>query len=158
MFSLIGDKAFNTSISKLRRDFYLNKQVMTFSEAQEYCKNFKKYDSRFELFDRDDQNTFQGVAYAYLNNKPYKDVKIQVRTTGLGISSDLFGKYYEAVPIRLGNILSIRALDLYSDEKDSVGAIVIQVDEIYDELDWQNYETLLKLEDDWLQPDDFFAQ
>lgn len=155
MFSLIGDKAFNTSVSKLRQDFYLMKQTMSFQEAQAFCKDYKKYDTHFELFDRTNANQFEGIAYPYLNGKAFKKVRVQIRTSGLGMSSDIFNKYYEGVPIKLGNIISMNALELYPNNDESVGAIIIQVDNIYDKLDWQNYQTLLRLEEDWIQPDEF---
>lgn len=72
MFSLIDDKAFNINVSKLRQDFYLMKQTMSFPEAQAFCKDYKKYDTHFELFDRTNANQFEGIAYPYLNGKAFK--------------------------------------------------------------------------------------
>ena len=55
--------------------------------------------------------------------------------------------------VKLDKIRSLKAVQYRED--DDIGAIVFTVDDIYNEHDWQNHLALLRLEEDWLQPDDF---
>mgnify|MGYP003414150107 CR=1 FL=1 len=153
MFNLNVDKAFDIKRSQLDKDFYLMKQIMAFSEVEDYCKNYQKYQSYFELIDKVDQNTYDGIGYTYKNSKSFKKVPIRVKTSGLGLETHDFIENYEGKLVKLDKIWSIRACQCRKD--DDIGGAVFIVDDIYNEHDWQNYLALLRLEEDWLQPDDF---
>jgi hypothetical protein len=154
MFNLNIDKAFNIKRSQLDYDFYLQKQIMSFSEVEDYCKNYHEYESYYVLLNRIDNNSFDGLGYTYKNGEPFKKVQIRVHTGGLGFEEYYFDKNYEGKLVKLDKILSMRPCHYRSDE-DDIGAVVLTVDDIYTEHDWQNHLVLLKLESDWLQPDDF---
>lgn len=154
MFNLNTDKAFSIKRSKLDEDFYLQKQIMSFSEAEDYCKNYQKYQSYYILLNRIDSNTFDGLGYIYQNGKAFKKVQIRVHTAGLGFEEYNFDKNYEGKLVKLDKIWSMRSCHYRSDE-DDIGAVVLIVDDIYTEHDWQNHLALLRLEEDWLQPDEF---
>lgn len=155
MFSLIDDKAFSIKTSRLEKDFYLNSKVMTFPEAQNYCKNFDGYESYFVPINQTDENTFSGVVYVYRNGQSFKKASVIITTNGLGLISTNFIENYEGKLIKLGKIYSIKSHQIFDDENGGVGGIIIQADEIYNELDWQNHLALLRAEEDWLQPDEF---
>lgn len=154
MFSLNTDKAFNIKRSKLDEDFYLMKKIMTFSEAKEYCNNYQKYQSYFELTDRVDENTYDGIGYTYKNDKAFKKIPIRVKVSGLGLETRNFIENYEGKLVKLDKIWSMRVCH-YRNDEDDIGAVIFTVDDVYNEFDWQNHLALLKLEDEWLQPDNF---
>ncbi len=152
MFDLNVDKSFGIKTSRLEKDFYLNSTVMTFSEAQDYCKNFDGYESYFVPINQTDENNFSGVVYVYRNGHPFKKAGIMITTSGLGFTAMNFIENYEGQLIKLGEIYSIKPHQIYKDGADDVGGIIVQVDEIYNQHDWQNYLALLRAEDEWLQP------
>ena len=71
----------------------------------------------------------------------------------MGLETHDFIENYEGKLVKLDKIWSIRACQYRKD--DDIGGAVFIVDDIYNEHDWQNYLALLRLEEDWLQPDDF---
>lgn len=153
MFFLNTDKAFNIKASELHEKFYLQKEIMTFSETKSYVKNFKDYDSYFEVLDRVDNTTFDGIAYTFKDNKHFKKVPIRIRTAGIGLTNHRFIEDYEGKLVKPEKIWSMKACQYRKD--DDIGAVVLVADDIYNENDWQNHLVLLRLEEDWLQPDEF---
>lgn len=153
MFSLISDKAFSIKASELHKKFYLQKEIMTFSETKSYIENFKDYESYFEVLDHVNDTTFDGITYTFKNNKHFKRIPIRVHVSGIGLTNHEFIENYEGKMVKLDKIRSLKAVQYRKD--DDIGAIVFIVDDIYNEHDWQNHLALLRLENDWLQPDEF---
>lgn len=152
MFNTNIDEAFKYKASQLHKKFYLLKEIMNFSEANNYVDNFKNYQSYFELFNQINDTTFDGVGYTFLNGKHFKKIPIRVQESGLGMPFDRFAEDYEGKIVKLDHIRGLKAVHYRED--DDIGGVKIFADEIYNEHDWQNHLTLLRVENDWLQPDD----
>lgn len=151
------DEAFRYKASQLHKKFYLLKEVMNFSEANDYVDNFKNYQSYFELFNQINDTTFDGVAYTYHNGQHFKKIPLRVQVSGLGMPFKRFAEDYEGKIVKLDHIRDLEAVhyrEVHYREDDDIGAVKIFADEIYNEKDWQNHLVLLRAEQEWLQPND----
>lgn len=146
------DEAFRYKASQLHKKFYLQNEIMTFSEAKEYANNFKDYQSYFELFNQVDGVTFDGVGYTYYNSQHFKKIPIRIQVSGLGMPFKRFAEDYEGKIVKLDQIRNLEAIEYRSDA--DIGGVKIFADDVYNERDWQNHLTLLRVENDWLQADD----
>lgn len=146
------DEAFRYKASQLHKKFYLLKEVMNFSEANDYVDNFKNYQSYFELFNQISDTTFDGVAYTYHNGQHFKKIPLRVQVSGLGMPFKRFAEDYEGKIVKLDQIRNLEAIEYRSDA--DIGGVKIFADDVYNERDWQNHLTLLRVENDWLQSDD----
>lgn len=152
MFNTSIDEAFKYKASQLHKKFYLLKEVMNFSEANDYADNFKNYQSYFELFNQVNDTTFDGVAYTYHNGQHFKKIPLRVQVSGLGMPFKRFAEDYEGKIVKVDHIRDLKPVHYRED--DEIGAVKIFADEIYNEHDWQNHLVLLRAEQEWLQPDD----
>lgn len=146
------DKSFSIKASQLHDEFYLQKEIITFSEAKEYVNNFKDYQSYFELFNQVDNVTFDGVGYTYHNGQHFKKIPIRTQVSGLGMPFKRFAEDYEGKIVKLDHVRDLEAVHYRED--DDIGGLKVFADAVYNERDWQNYLVLLRAEQEWLQPDD----
>lgn len=137
---------------KLDRDFCLLKMKLTNEEAKKFVDGKLNVICFYEVFNWVDSHEISGGVFMYKDNKPFKCCGAFFKL-GTTLDRDYFAKNYENKPIWLGYEFD-REAEVFSKDED-VAYLNFTVDRIYNSFEWQNFQTLLKMEDDWLQPDDF---
>lgn len=136
-------------------DFKLN-QKMTPQEAQDFLDGKLKLKYFFKAWNQINENCLDGGIYAYTRDlKPFKSAPVRVHFDW-GIDEKRYIEDFEGKKIWLGHDVKKPKVSVF-DEAGEMGAITFYVDQVFNELGWQNEKTLEALENEYLQPDDNFC-
>lgn len=151
----IIDRAFEKSPDELEKSF-MQKDLMTFKEAQQYAENFQDVQTYIMLDTFVDEHDFDGIAFTFKDGKAQKKVRARISIDGFGISQLAFIKFFEHQPIKMGKEVQKPYAFIFRpiESGDDIGGIHIYVETIYNECDWENELVLERLESEMLQPDE----
>ena len=137
---------------KLEDDFNLYKMKLTNEEAKAFVDGKLNVNCFYEAFELNNPRQIWGGVYMYKDNKPFRACSAYFNTYA-ELDEDYFENNYAWKPIWLGHEFSKEAKVFSKDE--DVAYLEFNVNEIYNAFEWQNHLALLRLEEDWLQPDDY---
>lgn len=137
-------------------DKFKLKDKLTIDQTKKLvATNFLGYKVLYRLYNQVDERTFDGEVFVYTkDSKPFATAPIRVHTVW-GLTERRFIEDYAGKIIVLGRQTKPAKSVVFWKEND-MGAIVLYVEEVLNREDWENEQALQRLEEDWLQPDDYF--
>lgn len=144
--------AFSKTAEELKKDSYLLKDTMNFEQAEEYCKNFRTYESHYVPLSMEDKQNFSGVVYVYKDGKPYGHARMKVEALGYPIEEKEFFENYEGKPVALDSFRKDPEVEKHVYAGETYLEIVFKTYEnLFTEHDYYNFLVMQKCEEEWLE-------
>lgn len=136
------------------KEFKLSDKLTADQAKELVATNFAGYLKACRLYNQVDETTFDGELFIYTKGfKPFASVPVRIHVTW-GLDDKRFIEDYQGKMVRLGRPNKAPKAVTFWKEED-MGAIVFDVEQVYNQHDWQNELALRSLENDMLQPEDF---